>query len=99
MCIRDSSSGAGAGRGNLRLQIIGGSRGERMKFLRKPAIHWVRRAVQMAFLSVFILLAWAALYPPSRSIPENIFLRIDPLAAIAAARGSGVWLYLLPAWI
>jgi len=70
-----------------------------MKFLRKPAIHWVRRAVQMAFLSVFILLAWAALYPPSRSIPENIFLRIDPLAAIAAARGSGIWLYLLPAWI
>lgn len=63
------------------------------------AVHWVRRAVQFFFLALFIALAWAASYPPSGAVSENLFLRVDPLAAFAAARSSSLWLYLLPAWI
>lgn len=63
------------------------------------AAHWIRRGIQLGFLAVFVVLAWASSYPPSGTIPENAFMRVDPLAAVAAAGGSGIWLYLLPAWI
>ena len=66
---------------------------------RRRAAHWARRTVQLAFLAAFVAMAWAASYPPSAALSENLFLRVDPLAALAAARGSGAWLYLLPAWI
>jgi polyferredoxin len=68
------------------------------RFKRAP-IHWVRRGVQLVFIALFIVMAWATTYPPSGTFNENLFLRLDPLAAFAAARGSSVWLYLLPAWI
>jgi len=70
-----------------------------MRKRKRGAVHWVRRGVQAAFLVGFILMAWAASYPPSASLPENLFLRVDPLAGVAAAMRSGLWLYLLPAWI
>ena len=66
---------------------------------RRGAVHWVRRGVQAAFIALFIVTAWAASYPPSATLDENLFLRVDPLAGIAAAWNSGLWLYLLPAWI
>lgn len=70
-----------------------------MRERRRHAVHWVRRGVQLAFLALFIVMAWSAAYPPSASMPENLFLRVDPLAAVAAASTSNLWLYLLPAWI
>ena len=63
------------------------------------AVHWVRRAVQFSFLALFVALAWTASYPPSGALSENLFLRVDPLAAFAAAHTSSLWMYLLPAWI
>lgn len=65
----------------------------------RRGLHWFRRTVQLIFLTLFVLLAWAASYPPSAAFNENLFLRVDPLAAFAAARGSAVWSYLFPAWI
>ena len=53
----------------------------------------------MVFVGLFIALVWSSSYPPSGAIPENIFLRLSPLAAAAAASQSNVWLYMLPAWI
>lgn len=70
-----------------------------MKKNRCRAVHWLRRAVQLAFMALFIVTAWAAAYPPNAKIDENMFLRVDPLAGITAAWESGLWLYLLPAWI
>lgn len=70
-----------------------------MRNRKRPKTHWVRRGVQLAFIAVFIVMAWATTYPPSGTINENLFLRLDPLAAFAAAGGSALWLYLLPAWI
>ena len=60
---------------------------------------WTRRVVQLSFLGFFVALAWAASYPPSGAVGENLFLRVDPLAAFVAAYGSSLWLYLLPAWV
>ncbi len=68
-----------------------------MRVHKRRAIHWTRRGVQLTFLALFIIMVWSATYPVSK--PENMFLRVDPLAAVTAARGSNVWLYLLPAWI
>jgi polyferredoxin len=70
-----------------------------MKGGRRPLVHWVRKAVQLSFLGLFVALAWAASYPPSGGVGENLFLRVDPLAAFVAAYGSSLWLYLLPAWV
>jgi len=70
-----------------------------MRKQRRRAVHWVRRGVQVVFVGLFIALVWSASYPPSGAISENIFLRLDPLAAATAASQSNVWLYLLPAWI
>lgn len=70
-----------------------------MKRRKRRAAHWVRRGVQAAFVGLFIALAWSASYPPSGAVPENLFLRTDPLAAASAASRSDLWLYLLPAWI
>ena len=53
----------------------------------------------MVFVGLFVALVWSASYPPSSAVSENIFLRLDPLAAATAASQSSVWLYLLPAWI
>jgi polyferredoxin len=53
----------------------------------------------VAFIALFIVMTWAAAYPPSATLDENLFLRVDPLAGITAAWESGLWLYLLPAWI
>ncbi|MDY6796214.1 MAG: 4Fe-4S binding protein [Actinomycetota bacterium] len=61
--------------------------------------HWIRRGIQALFLAAFIALAWASAYPPSGRFPESFFLRMDPLAAFSAVSASGVWLYLIPAWI
>lgn len=55
--------------------------------------------MQLAFIAAFVVMAWATTYPPSGAFNENLFLRLDPLAAFAAARSSSLWLYLLPAWI
>jgi polyferredoxin len=66
---------------------------------RRRAAHWVRRAVQLSFIAVFVIMAWAASYPPSSRLDENLFLRVDPLAAFTAAWESGLFFYLLPAWI
>jgi len=65
---------------------------------RRRALTWTRRAVQATFLSLFVVLAWAASFPPGK-LNENIFLRFDPLAAFVAATWSGLWVYLLPAWL
>lgn len=65
---------------------------------KRCGVHWVRRTVQLAFLALFIVTVWGTAYPPSGTIDENLFLRVDPLAAVAAARWSGIWLYLWPAW-
>ncbi len=65
---------------------------------RRPG-HWVRRSVQLIFIALFVAMAWAASYPPAAGVNENLFLRVDPLAAFAAARASNLWLYLLPAWL
>lgn len=70
-----------------------------MRSRKRRAVHWVRRGVQAAFLTLFVVMAWAVAYPPSGSLNENLFLRVDPLAALSAARWSNLWLYLLPAWI
>ncbi len=70
-----------------------------MKKQRRRAVHWVRRAVQLAFIALFVASAWAAAWPPNATLDENFFLRVDPLAGITAAWESGLWLYLLPAWI
>ncbi len=80
-------------------RIRKGKNGEGTRKRGHGTIHWVRRAVQLAFVALFVVMAWAASYPPSKTLSENLFLRVDPLAALAAARWSGVWLYLLPAWI
>ncbi len=61
--------------------------------------HWLRRGVQVIFIALFILAAWAASYPPAGAVNENLFLRVDPLAAFAAASASNLWFYLLPAWV
>ena len=66
---------------------------------KRRGAHWARRAVQLAFLAVFILLAWAASYPPSGGLRENLFLRLDPLAAFTATLRGTAWSYLLPAWV
>ena len=55
--------------------------------------------MQTAFIALFFVMVWAASYPPSTMPSENLFLRVDPLAGIAAAWESGIWLYLIPAWI
>ncbi|MEJ5187543.1 MAG: 4Fe-4S binding protein [Candidatus Geothermincolales bacterium] len=60
-------------------------------------IHWTRRAVQSAALAAFLLLSWAAAYPPSRLVRENLFLRVDPLGALAAFFRAGAFLPLWPA--
>ncbi len=65
----------------------------------RGAAHWVRRAVQLAFMALFVAMARAASYPPSAKLDENLFMRTDPLAGITAAWESGLFLYLLPAWI
>ncbi len=70
-----------------------------MKKNRRRAVHWVRRVVQLAFIALFVVSAWAAAYPPSARLDENLFLRTDPLAGFAAVWESGLWLYMLPAWI
>ena len=70
-----------------------------MSRIKRAPVHWIRRGVQLAFIALFVLMAWAAAYPPSGTFNENLFLRVDPLAAFAAARSSSIWLYLLPAWI
>ena len=70
-----------------------------MRKRHRRGIHWARRGVQLASLALFATMAWAAAYPPSGTLNENLFLRVDPLAAFAAARGSSLWFYLLPAWI
>lgn len=61
-------------------------------------LRWTRKFVQASFLALFILSVWAVSYPPAGFPDENLFLRLDPLAAFSAAR-YGVWLYLLPAWV
>jgi len=66
---------------------------------RRRGVHWIRRAVQAAFIALFIVSAWAAAYPPSSKPIESLFLRTDPLAALTAAWESGLWLFLFPAWI
>jgi len=66
---------------------------------RRRGVHWARRAVQAAFIALFFVMVWAASYPPSTTLSENLFLRVDPLAGITAAWESGIWLYLIPAWI
>lgn len=63
---------------------------------RRPAFHWFRRGVQFSFLALFVVLAWAATYPPGR-IPENIFLRFDPLVGLVALMAGATLLFLLPA--
>lgn len=72
--------------------------GRRAGNKKRRALSWIRRAVQALFLSLFAILAWSASYPLG-ALNENIFLRLDPLAAFVAASWSGLWVYLLPAWI
>lgn len=60
-------------------------------------LSWIRRTAQAVFLSLFVVLAWSASYPPG-AVNENLFLRFDPLAAFVAVSWSGIWAYLLPAW-
>lgn len=61
-------------------------------------LFWVRRVTQALFLMLFVILGWSAAYPPG-AVNENVFLRLDPLAAFVAASWSGLWTYLLPAWL
>lgn len=70
-----------------------------MKGRHRSLVHWMRRAAQFLFLALFIVLAWAASYPPSGAVSENLFLRVDPLAAFVAVYASSLWVYLLPAWV
>ncbi len=68
---------------------------------RSKRLRLLRRSVQIAFLSGFIFLAWVAVYPPSAKIPENLFLRSDPLSgALWFLSHPGGWvLALWPAWV
>ncbi len=61
----------------------------------RRTLHYTRRSVQLAFLAAFLLLAWAASYPPSRYLRENFFLRVDPLGALSAFMRASA---LLPLW-
>jgi ferredoxin len=60
----------------------------------------VRRSVQVAFLALFIALAFAAAYPPARS--ANALLRLDPLAGVYSLlvqRSASVLVAFWPAWV
>ncbi|MBM3501207.1 MAG: 4Fe-4S binding protein [Armatimonadetes bacterium] len=46
---------------------------------------WLRRAVQIACLALFILLLTRATYPVRSSLPPQLFLQLDPLSAATAA--------------
>ncbi len=52
---------------------------------RVSGIRLLRAVVQLALLALFTAMAWAASYPPSGYYPDNLFLRMDPLNALATA--------------
>jgi MauM/NapG family ferredoxin protein len=59
-------------------------------------LRWTVQAVACAtFVSLFALTT----YPYVRSIPYGVFQKFDPLTALAAARGAGVWLVIALATI
>lgn len=51
---------------------------------RRRRLNITRRAVQAAFLALFVLLAVEAAYPPLRLPASNFLLRLDPLAAVVS---------------
>jgi len=59
----------------------------------------VRLSVQLAFLSLFILMAWAASYPPSALYPDNLFLRAEPVNALLTLVRSFSLILALPALV
>lgn len=62
----------------------------------------IRRAVQAAFLALFVLLAFEAAYPPLRLPASNLLLRLDPLAAVVSiftVHSLSVVAQFWPAWV
>jgi ferredoxin len=47
-------------------------------------VKWVRRAVQLFFLSLFLILLIKTKYPLDPEIPVSIFLRLSPLISLAS---------------
>ena len=66
------------------------------------ALKIVRRSVQIAFLALFVVLAFKAAYPPLRTPPANALLRFDPLAGVYSAissRSTETLAAFWPAWV
>jgi len=66
---------------------------------RLTGMRLARLSIQVAFLSLFIIMAWAASYPPSSLYPDNLFLRAEPVNALLTLTRSFSLLMALPALI
>ena len=66
---------------------------------RLTGMRLVRLSVQLAFLSLFIIMAWAASYPPSALYPDNLFLRAEPVNALLTLVRSFGLIMALPALV
>ncbi len=64
------------------------------------AARWARRAVQIAFLALFVFLLFAALQRRAAFPYADVFFRLDPLAAFAPMLAARHWIgHLAPALI
>ena len=66
------------------------------------ALRIVRGSVQVAFLALFVVLAFKAAYPPLRTPPANALLRLDPLAgvySVISSRSAETLAAFWPAWV
>lgn len=59
----------------------------------------LRWTVQAVACATFVYIFAVTTYPSVSSIPYGIFQKIDPLTALAAARGAGLWLVIALATI
>ena len=73
--------------------------GRRVAAGRLAGMRLARLSVQLAFLSLFILMAWAASYPPSALYPDNLFLRAEPVNALLTLVRSFSLVMALPALV
>ncbi len=67
--------------------------------MHRGKMKYIRLSIQLSLLVAFLALAWAASYPPSSGLPENIFLRVEPLNALLSRGGVKGILYVLPALV
>ncbi|GFH62354.1 MAG: 4Fe-4S ferredoxin [Candidatus Desulfovibrio kirbyi] len=60
---------------------------------RVPPLFFLRRCLQCASLSLFLWLLFNAAWPlPGQWLPQDSFLRLDPLAALATTLAARQWL-------